>query len=483
MYANVKHLFFASLLLLALATAASADIKIKSRSSFGGQQGPETTTYIKGKRQRSEMPGEMASIMQCDLRRTVQMNGMTRTYTVMPFGDAEAAAPTVEAAPGPGAPARRGGVVTTTLTTTDTGERKQMFGYTARRIKTVMLTESSPDSCSPQKSRMESDGWYIDLNVGFDCYERAATAYRSPALGGGCQDTYRMKQAGAARAGYPVHVTTVIYDESGRQTTSFTQEVLELSKTTLDAALFEVPADYREVKDASELYSAAAIANAARSGDDDDNGSNSSASGGMNGSGGLPLNAQPAAAGAAGPKKAGVVRVGVATAKATAAEGIDANRLAEAVRHTMVNYLSGPALEVVSLDARLPMQIDLEAQQKECDFVVLMTVAHKKGGGGGFGGFLKRAAPVAGGVVPYGGGTAGVVAHNVATTAIYSAADFSGSVKTKDELTLEYRLQRAGGAQAAGATLKAKAKSDGEDLISTLVEQAATVVLAAATKQ
>lgn len=256
MYA--RRFLYATLMLLCCATAASADIKIKARSSFGGQQGPETTTYIKGQRQRSEMPGGMATVTQCDLRRTVQMNGPTKTYMVMPFDDGAAGAPAVEATSDPGAPARRGGVVTTMMTVTDTGERKQIFGYTARRIKTSMVTESSPDACTPMKSRMESDGWYIDLNVGFDCYDKGATSYRPYNPQGGCQDTYRTKQVGTARTGYPVHVTTTMYDESGKQTGAFTQEVTEITKATLDAALFEVPADYREVKDAAEMYGAAA---------------------------------------------------------------------------------------------------------------------------------------------------------------------------------------------------------------------------------
>lgn len=483
---KASRIIFASLMLVCLAAGARADIKVKSRTSFAGQPGSETTTYIKGKRQRAEMPGQMATVTQCDLRRTVQLNGLTKTYTVSPFDDPATATQTIEAA-APSAPARKGGVVTMTTTMTDTGERRQMFGYTARRIKSSMVTESSPDACNPQKMKMESDGWYIDLNVGFDCYDKGATAYRAHSAPGGCQDTYRTKQVGAAKLGYPVSVTTTMFDETGRQTMSFTQEVLEISKATLDASLFDVPADYREVKDASEMYSAAAIANAAGDEDEDDN-SNTSGTGRMGGAGrastpsSMPVNAQPSATSAAGPKKPGVVRIGVAVAKATAADGVDPNQLAAAVRHAMASFLSGPAVEVVELQSRLAPQIEVEAGQKECDFVVHLTAAHKKGGGGGFGGFMKKVAPVAASAVPYGGSHGEAVARSAATTAIYTAADFSGSVKSKDELTLQYSLQRAGGAQAAGATLKAKAKSDGEDLISNLVEQAAAAVLAEATR-
>ena len=43
-------------------------------------------------------------------------------------------------------------------------------------------------------------------------------------------------------------------DASGKETMSFINEVIELSQATLDASLFEIPADYREVKNSTELY-------------------------------------------------------------------------------------------------------------------------------------------------------------------------------------------------------------------------------------
>lgn len=452
---HARRFLASALLLLCCAASASADLKIKSRSSFGGQAGHEMTTYIKGKRQRAEMPGGMATVTQCDLRRTVQLNGTTKTYMVSPFDDAvpEPAAEAVTApAPRTQTPTRRGGIVTTTVTSTDTGERKQMFGYTARRIKTTMVTESSPDACNPQQIRMETDGWYIDLKVGFDCAEQAATAYRPPAAqSGGCRDTYRMKTAGAVRTGYPVHVTTTIFDGSGRQTT-MTQEVLEISQATLDTALFEVPADYREVKDYSEMYTAAAAAGRGEDADDEAN------------TGGI--SARPAPSSEAGPKREGVVRIGVALTKVTAAEGLDPEQLAAAVSGALSRRLAGPTVEVVRLQSRLPQQIDAEAGQKACDYVVHLTAAHKKGGGGGFGGFLKKAERAATGAI-IGGTTGG------------DSEDFSANIKSKDELTLQYAVQRGSGAPSAPATLKAKARADGEDLVSQLAEQAAAAVLAA----
>jgi len=87
--------------------------------------------------------------------------------------------------------------------------------------------------------------------------------------------------------------------------------------------------------------------------------------------------------------------------------------------------------------------------------------------------------------VPVGGSDAAVVADAAARTVIYTAADIANSVKAKDELTLEYRLQRAGnsGPPISAQTLKAKAKSDGEDLVSKLTGQAASAILVEATEK
>src|SRR5262249_13719189 len=143
---------------------------------------------------------------------------------------------------------RRGGVVTYTSTITDTGERKKMFGFTARHLKASMVAESSPDACNPTKVHIESDGWYIDFELGFNCgFDRPPSAPMVGRYKPECQDEMHFKRLGSGKLGYPVLVTTTIYSDSG-QTTSTTTEVIELDNATLDQSLFEVPAGYTEAK-------------------------------------------------------------------------------------------------------------------------------------------------------------------------------------------------------------------------------------------
>src|SRR5689334_2379880 len=113
-----------------LSATASADTKVKSRQTSGGQT-YENTSYIKGKRQRSEMSGgQMIMIQQCDLRRNIQIMPAAKAYMIQPY-DQPSTSTTPSDTTAPAAqPVKKGGVVTSTVTTKDTGERKQMFGYT-----------------------------------------------------------------------------------------------------------------------------------------------------------------------------------------------------------------------------------------------------------------------------------------------------------------------------------------------------------------
>jgi hypothetical protein len=185
---------------------------------------------------------------------------------------------------------------------------------------------------------------------------------------------------------------------------------------------------------------------------------------------------------AAGPKKAGVIRLGLTRVKTTSvAEGMNPAELAAAVRNTLAQSLKGPNVEVVMIEAQSAAQIDAEAKKKECDFVITASVEHKKGGGK-FGSFAPALSHVAG-IGGYGGSTAGAVASEVATAAILTAAEVSASVKAKDQLTLNIKVTTPASAAAiAEREFKAKAQSNGEDIISPTAQQAAQAILEATKK-
>ena len=474
----MKNLLLFAAAILTITGSAMADVKIKSRQTMSGQTS-ENTTYIKGKRQRTEMMnGQMISITQCDLGRDLQLNSSTRTYMINLYDDGTASEP-VPVKTGTAAPVTRGGIMYVTTTTKDTGERKQMFGYTARHIIQTIETETSADACLQSKTKMEMDMWVIDAEFYLTCTQnRTYRPYRDGKTGG-CQDKVQTKTLGTGKSGYPLWQKMTTFDANGKESYSMIQEVIELSKATLDQSLFEAPADYREVKTAQEMY-ASANTYSSMSNSSMDVGSTNGASSGMTSS----IKAANSTrsdnnTSALGPKQPGTVRVGIAGVKVgSVGEGITAADLGAAIQNSLGEYLKGTRIEVVNVDAKLASAILDEARQKDCDYVVLANASHKKGGGGGFG-FGKLLAQTVGQTgIGHTGSVAGNIAGQVATTAIVTAGSMSENVKKKDEVTLELKVQSlTDNSQVAAKQFKAKAQSDGDDIITTVVEQAAQTIV------
>ena len=465
---------------------ANADVKIRQKmTSSRSDRGAETVMYIKGPRMRNEI-GEstvgMTTIVQCDLKRTLMINDKTKTYMVVP--DSNAAAGAVAAGGGgvtgqtsdsQSSNVSRGGVVNVVNTITDTGERKEMFGFTARHIKTSMVRKASPDACE-KDLKLETDGWYIDFQYAFDCPSQMPKHQGQPVQPQpGCKDEVRTKTVGTAKLGFPLLVTTTIFAPDGT-TSAITQEVLELSRQPLQSALFEVPEGYALAKDMQELYGM----NVASS-------SPASKEPRSNSAGSIPVTGNNTAsiASATTPKKPGAIRIGMIMPKVQMTAG-DTARAAEALRTSFAGYLNSPTIEVVSLESRLSSLAMNEARQSQCDYVLFVSMVQKKGGGGGgmFGRALGGFAGAAAGHIP-GGGNAGTgAARSAAITGVYTSAHIAGSIKAKDEVALEHKLEPTDGArQGVSATNKAKASRDGEDVVTSLIEKAAENVVAAVSKK
>ena len=471
-----KAILFTASALLMLAGSAFADIKIKTKQTASGQT-TENTTYIKGQRTRTEMMnGIMVTITQCDIGRNVQLAPQTKTYTVTLYEDGKGNLSTTPPTQNTSGALTKGGTMYVTTTIKDTGERKQMFGFTARHIIQTIETETSEDACYPMKNKMEMDMWVIDLEFGGGCSTSNSYSTYNGRKNGGCQDKIVPKTIGTAKTGYPVYQRMTSFDASGKESFSMIQEVVELSRTTLDAGLFEVPTDYREVKDASQLYTSAAISSA--NSDDSDRKSSilgpakpiqSAEASGL--SKNVSSAALPANTSSVGPKKEGTIRIGVIVKTGSVGEGLAAADLAKAVENTFGQTLKGTKVEIVPIEAKLVAAQAGELKEKECDYAMLATVSHKKGGGG-FGSFGKMFSAVAP-VMGYGG-----IAGQLAASAVITAASMSGSMKAKDELTLDIAVNSAANPSPVLAKqFKAKAKGDGDDIISAVIQQAAQAII------
>ncbi len=374
-----------------MVSAAWADVKIRTKTTTAGQAG-ESTVYVKGARQRSEMamgPGmTLIHLLQCDQKRTVQINNSCKVYMVMPTEEAsgkEEAAAQPAAKPASTTPASkkssRGGVITYVSATTDTTEKKTLFGYVARHLKSSMKSESSPDACTKADFSMEADGWYANLSVGLTC-----SASPNAGRGGGgpgaqpeCQDRMSFRRTGP-NPGFALQETRTIH--SGGHSFTTTTETLELSKAPLDAALFELPTGYREVTSSQELMCMGDM--------------QSMMAKAMKGE--APDTKAAAAAAAAGEKKgAGKLRIGVVGFVNKTKDSL----AVEAPRQRLVEEIIALQVDAVHLDQTTPEEIVAEAREKQCDFILYTDVTKLKQAGGKLGGMFGKVTGGAAGAGKY----------------------------------------------------------------------------------
>src|SRR4029077_1957979 len=117
------------------------DLKLTYRTTTSGQS-MENTTMLKGARERTEMKmgygRDIINVTQCDLKRTIQISDSAKKYVITPMETADAPTNTAQAGRPSGEPWRNGGVITYSTNAVDTGERKEMFGFQARHVKTSM---------------------------------------------------------------------------------------------------------------------------------------------------------------------------------------------------------------------------------------------------------------------------------------------------------------------------------------------------------
>jgi hypothetical protein len=431
----------------ASAQRTSNDFRITERTTMSGRTF-ESTTMIKGARERSEqnmgaamgMDVNMVNITQCDNRRTIQINDRSRKYMISPMDSDDATAggprPSASASGGSG-PVERGGVVTYTTNTTDTGERKQMFGFTARHLKSSMSMEASPDACAKDKMRIERDGWYIDLTVEFSCATDRVRQMGMRPPRAGCQDRVVFRHSGGGKLGYPVQETTTMYGPNGDATFTITKEVIDLSRQPLDAALFDIPAGYTEARSQQEMFgmpSMDEMMKAARQQQQQTSGENPSTPSMTGNESGAPRG----------------VKIGVVQFNNKANASVSPDEL----RDRLIGEISGAGIEAIPLNASSLSEAQTEAKVKQCDYILLTDISTLKTASAGkkIGGLLGRAAGV----------------------------DTGGAGKS--EAKFDYKLYPAGGSSPKLQS-SANAKEDNQEAsVNSVLSSEAQAVIAAARK-
>jgi hypothetical protein len=213
----------------------------------------------------------LATITRCDLAQSFELNLDDREYRSTPYPPRSFTH---------GELARRGLDHPTTyvsdkptllieITTTDTGERKDVFGFNARHVITRRKqTPLEGSSSTPQES--VTDGWYIDskmADTGIDLYQRLSCDRPRPAgkrdyaysylrAGGESKpiDRPEFVTIGEPETGFALNsVVTwkseyVLPDGSKKKHESrFESHVVEFEARPIDPALFEIPPGFKPV--------------------------------------------------------------------------------------------------------------------------------------------------------------------------------------------------------------------------------------------
>jgi hypothetical protein len=341
---------------------------------------------MRGVRQRVEFPG-LTLINQCDLKRAVQLHDATKHFMVIPADSSAAQVPGAPAGPvpsaqpaataagptpsgqSPGASKPQGGVITETVTLTDTGERKQMFGLEARRITTLIVRQPGPNACDARTTTIETDAWYADLPERPACPSAPVSA-PPPPVSEGCIDRVETRQVGDTKMGVALSTTiTTTVNDAPRGTTGHSPDnhdpsgagnratvsmsVTELEITTLADALFDVPAGYTEVKSYQELLpslsSGGSLADAVF--------------------GSLADGTSTVA-----PKKPGITRIGIV-------DPIDKSSRALPIpmfRGVLIGSLSHAPFEALPVGGATAADLDQDATAKGVDFILVSEIAEVK---------------------------------------------------------------------------------------------------------
>ena len=456
------------LLLLSAAVANSQDLRVKKSINVDGKPVSTTEILIKGSREHiaTQSPaGTLITLKQCDLKRTVTLNEDTQSFFVAddPQDEVATAAQSADAS----------AYIAETSVVKDTAERKPMFGLTARHLKTSVTVTSSENACTKVNQKFEVDGWYADLPKEQSVCQASLPPVRQDT---GCNDRIVRSRTGTGKLGYPIkEVITLHKDDS--TTTTVNVQLTNLTKQSFDPEVFDVPDGYHEVKSLAELSGApskiqmAALTSAAPS---------------------------PATSGGsqAVAKPSGKVRIGIAPPEAQMGQGNNSGAdYSTPIRSAEIALMSGPAVEIMPLDSHVPMQVQAEAKQKQCDYIMYSSVSVTHGQATGFGKFAKYGTMAASmtpmGAMAHGMGAAAAAQAAAAAAsqmaqqqAVNQLAGFNGQIKSKDDVSVQYQLVAAGQTvPVAQNTLQGKAKANGEDVLTPLLQQAATNVLTTVSKK
>jgi len=270
---------------------ASDNSGIKMTIQFGNP-GPsaQRTIYLQSDRKRMEFRnylGEkegprLVAITRCDLGQMFELNLDTREYTSAPYPPKPFTKEEMQAR---GLPAKAKYVsdkptLRIGTTTTDTGEREEIFGPIARHVIVIRRQIPLEGSVSAAQESV-TDGWYIDSKTpdsGIDlqrlsCDRQWPERARGHSYGhaGGLNepmDKVEFVDIGEAETGFALRsvmtskLTHTLSDGTVKQfEVKSKMQVTDFEEGPLDPTLFEIPSGFKQVDHIERNPSVSAFAN------------------------------------------------------------------------------------------------------------------------------------------------------------------------------------------------------------------------------
>jgi hypothetical protein len=201
----------------------------------------------------------LVAITRCDLGQMFELNLDASEYTSTPYPPKPLTKEQIEARGLQVPAASEKTTLRIEVNTTDTGERKEMFGHIARHVLTTRKqTPLEGSRFEPQET--VTDEWYIDLDQRLPCdpawsERRNSHAYSLFASGKQLSEKVEFIPTGEPQTGFALQsvttskITHTMPDGTKKQTNSSSELlVTELQEGPLDPALFEIPRGFKHVQ-------------------------------------------------------------------------------------------------------------------------------------------------------------------------------------------------------------------------------------------
>ena len=238
--------------------------------------------YVQGEWRRLELPRtwggnskaernygpQIVMIIRPDIRQQFELNLDASQYTQMPYPLTQKRQPLTKEQmeargikiPSPGEVIKPTFRIETV--TRDTGERKQMFGYTARHVITTRK-EIPLEGSGRAAQEMTRDGWYIDLEPEFYSYPRSpkppnrtnqtqsGRVHAYLGAGSDIPEKPEFVDIGEPETGFAAQErrtsrsSVKMPDGSTREMERESETVVTIERAIFDAGLFEVPSGFR----------------------------------------------------------------------------------------------------------------------------------------------------------------------------------------------------------------------------------------------